>query len=174
MFGLASVAGPLLGGVIVEHASWRWVFYVNLPIGLVALVVLAATLPAGAARGEPVIDYLGAGLLASGLSAIVLVTSLGGTTWAWGSARGRLHGAARGGSRWSPSRSSSAGRPSRCCRPRCGASASSPCAGALSLIVGFALFGAVTFLPLYFQTVDARLADRIGAAAGADDARACW
>src|SRR3982750_3922609 len=65
VFGLASVAGPLIGGVIVEHASWRWVFYVNLPIGLLALVVLAVTLPAGAPRAtRPVIDYLGAGLLA--------------------------------------------------------------------------------------------------------------
>src|SRR6476469_10779987 len=76
VFGLASVAGPLLGGVIVEHTSWRWVFYVNLPIGLVALVVLAATLPATRGKVKPVIDYLGAGLLAAGLSAIVLVTSL--------------------------------------------------------------------------------------------------
>ena len=87
VFGLASVAGPLLGGIIVEHVSWRWVFYVNLPIGLAALVVLAVTLPATAAHGRPAIDYVGAGLLAAGLSGIVLVTSLGGTTWAWGSSR---------------------------------------------------------------------------------------
>src|SRR4051794_20302875 len=58
VFGISSVAGPLLGGLIVESASWRWVFYVNLPIGLVALVVLAVTLPATAARSRPVIDYL--------------------------------------------------------------------------------------------------------------------
>jgi EmrB/QacA subfamily drug resistance transporter len=87
VFGVASVAGPLLGGVIVEAASWRWIFYVNLPLGLVALAVLAATLPSVQGRERPVIDYLGAGLLAGGLSAIVLVTSLGGTTWKWGSAQ---------------------------------------------------------------------------------------
>ncbi|MFL6156468.1 MAG: MFS transporter, partial [Marmoricola sp.] len=94
VFGLASVAGPLIGGVIVESASWRWVFYVNLPIGLAALVVLAVTLPATQTKGRPVIDYLGAGLIASGLSAIVLVTSLGGNTWGWGSAQVLLTGAA--------------------------------------------------------------------------------
>src|SRR4051794_9374239 len=85
VFGLASVAGPLIGGVIVESISWRWVFYVNLPIGLVALVVLAATLPAGVSRPRPAVDYRGAGLLATGLAAIVIVTSLGGTTWEWAS-----------------------------------------------------------------------------------------
>src|SRR5689334_13163874 len=93
VFGLASVAGPLLGGLIVEHVSWRWVFYVNLPIGLVALVVLAVTMPATGRRGNPTIDYVGAGLLAAGLSGIVLVTSLGGTTWAWGSAQVVIVGA---------------------------------------------------------------------------------
>src|SRR4051794_21294924 len=55
VFGLSSVAGPLLGGVIVEHVSWRWIFMVNLPLGAIALAVIAATLPATAARGRPVI-----------------------------------------------------------------------------------------------------------------------
>src|SRR5215210_1966056 len=64
VFGVASVAGPLLGGVIVEAISWRWIFYVNLPLGLVALVAISTTLPSIAARGRPVIDYLGTGLLA--------------------------------------------------------------------------------------------------------------
>src|SRR5271154_1005095 len=87
VFGLASVAGPLLGGVIVEHLSWRWIFYVNLPVGILALIVIAATLPASSVRTRPSIDYLGAGLLAAALSSIVLVASLGGSTWPWGSAQ---------------------------------------------------------------------------------------
>jgi EmrB/QacA subfamily drug resistance transporter len=154
VFGLASVAGPLLGGLIVEHTSWRWVFYVNLPIGLVALVVLAITLPAAAARAKPAIDYLGAGLLAAGLAGIVLVTSLGGTTWAWGSADVVLT-AAIGvvcllAFTFVETRASEPVLPPALWRERVFA-----VAGALSLIVGFALFGAVTFLPLYFQTVDA-------------------
>ncbi len=61
VFGFAAVMGPLLGGVIVEHLSWQWIFYVNLPLGLLALVVLSATLPDVKARSRPAIDYLGRG-----------------------------------------------------------------------------------------------------------------
>jgi EmrB/QacA subfamily drug resistance transporter len=154
VFGLASVAGPLLGGLIVERISWRWVFYVNLPIGIAALVVLAITLPAAGMRAKPVIDYLGAGLLAAGLSAIVLVTSLGGTTWAWGSGTTILTGAlgvlALVAFAVVERRAAEPVLPPALWRERVFSTA-----GALSLIVGFALFGAVTFLPLYFQTVDA-------------------
>jgi EmrB/QacA subfamily drug resistance transporter len=154
VFGLASVAGPLLGGVIVDSVSWRWVFYVNLPIGLVALVVLAVTLPATAARARPAIDYLGAGLLAAGLSAIVLDTSLGGTTWAWGSSQTVIVGAIAAVTlvffTFAERRASEPVLPPALWREQVFRTA-----GGLSLIVGFALFGAVTFLPLYFQTVDA-------------------
>jgi EmrB/QacA subfamily drug resistance transporter len=154
VFGLASVAGPLLGGIIVESASWRWVFYVNLPIGLVALVVLSATLPATQRRGRPAIDYLGAGLLAAGLSAIVLDTSLGGTTWAWGSSQTVIVGVIAVAMlvwfAFAERRAREPVLPPALWRERVFRTA-----GALSLIVGFALFGAVTFLPLYFQTVNA-------------------
>ena len=153
VFGVASVAGPLLGGVIVQAVSWRWIFYVNLPIGIIALAVLGTTLPSTKGQTRPVIDYLGAGVLAAGLSAIVLVTSLGGTTWAWGSAEVVLVGAL-GVALLAlfvavERRAREPVLPPALMRDRVFAVAST-----LSLIVGFALFGTVTFLPLYFQTVD--------------------
>jgi EmrB/QacA subfamily drug resistance transporter len=152
VFGVASVGGPLLGGVIVEAVSWRWIFYVNLPVGFVALAVLGATLPSTGRRGNPTIDYLGAALLASGLSAIVLVTSLGGITWAWGSGVviivGVLGVALIATFLIVERRAPEPILPPALLRDRVFA-----VAGSLSLIVGFALFGAVTFLPLYFQTV---------------------
>src|SRR4051812_44756534 len=85
VFGVASVLGPLLGGLIVDHGSWRWVFYVNLPVGIVALAVTAAFLPAAQKRVSHVVDYLGAVLIAAGTASLVAMTSLGGTTYAWGS-----------------------------------------------------------------------------------------
>jgi EmrB/QacA subfamily drug resistance transporter len=154
VFGVASVGGPLLGGVIVQSISWRWIFYVNLPLGLAALLVLSATLPATTPSTRPSIDYVGASLLAAGLSAIVLVTSLGGTTWAWGSIQvmliGALGVALLGVFVVAERRAREPIVPLALLRDRVFA-----VAGTLSLIVGFALFGAVTFLPLYFQTVDA-------------------
>ncbi len=154
VFGVASVAGPLLGGVIVQAVSWRWIFYVNLPIGIVALFVIGATLPATLSTKHPSIDYLGAGLLAAALSAIVLVTSLGGTTWAWASGEVIIIGALGlvllGAFLLVERRAREPIVPLELLRDPVFA-----VAGALSMIVGFALFGSVTFLPLYFQTVDA-------------------
>ena len=85
VFGLATVIGPLLGGFLVDSLSWRWIFYVNLPLGAVAFVVIGAVLGANAEHVHHKIDYLGAAVLTAGLSAIVLFTSLGGTSYAWSS-----------------------------------------------------------------------------------------
>jgi hypothetical protein len=86
VFGVSTVIGPLLGGFFVDNLSWRWIFYVNLPTGAVALFVIGVVFHARAERVEHKIDYLGAALLAGSLSSIVLFTSLGGSTYAWGSA----------------------------------------------------------------------------------------
>src|SRR6476620_22256 len=83
VFGVSSVAGPLIGGFLTTHVSWRSIFYVNLPLGAVALVVLGAALPSIDERRSHAIDYAGTALLAVGLSALVLMTTLGGNTFDW-------------------------------------------------------------------------------------------
>ncbi|WP_435866120.1 DHA2 family efflux MFS transporter permease subunit [Streptomyces xinghaiensis] len=83
VFGAASVLGPLLGGLFTEQLSWRWVFYVNLPIGLVALFVIAAVLHIPARPVRHTIDYSGILLIAAVAAVLVLLSSLGGTVWPW-------------------------------------------------------------------------------------------
>src|SRR5436309_2481698 len=85
VFGVSTVIGPLLGGFFVDNLSWRWIFYVNLPIGAVALSVIAFAFHARVDKRRHAMDYLGAALLAGTLASVVLFTSLGGTTWAWSS-----------------------------------------------------------------------------------------
>ena len=86
VFGISTVVGPLLGGLFVDHLSWNWIFYVNVPIGVVALIVLQLVLHGRTERVKRSIDYVGMALLAGGLTSIVLYTSLGGDTYGWWSA----------------------------------------------------------------------------------------
>jgi EmrB/QacA subfamily drug resistance transporter len=87
VFALSSVIGPLLGGLFTDHLSWRWVFYVNLPIGVIALSVIAARLHLPVRRTEHRVDYPGAALLAVSVVSLLLATVWGGVDYPWGSAQ---------------------------------------------------------------------------------------
>ena len=85
VFGLSAIVGPLLGGAITDHWGWRWVFYVNMPVGAVALIAAGLTLPPSINRIRHKIDFLGAGVLVVWAVALLLGFSLGGSQFAWGS-----------------------------------------------------------------------------------------
>jgi EmrB/QacA subfamily drug resistance transporter len=150
VFGLSTIIGPLAGGFLVDNLSWRWIFYVNLPIGIVALSVIAVAFHTQAVKRKHAVDYLGAALLAGQLTSVILFTSLGGTTWAWGSPQIiiliALSIVLLPLFIWVESRSEEPIMPLSLFRNRTFATTS-----AIGFIVGFALFGAVTYLPLYLQ-----------------------
>ncbi|WP_443059626.1 MDR family MFS transporter [Streptomyces sp. NBC_00443] len=152
VFGATSVLGPLLGGVFTEHLSWRWVFYINLPIGAVALAVIAVVLRLPSKSTRHVIDYLGTFLIASVATCLVLVASLGGTTWAWGSVQ--IVGLAVLGVVLAVAFVAVERRAAEPVLPlKLFGVRTFSLSAVISFIVGFAMFGAMTYLPTFLQVV---------------------
>jgi EmrB/QacA subfamily drug resistance transporter len=153
VFGLSSVAGPLIGGFLVDNATWRWIFYVNLPVGLVALAAIAIALDVPAQRREVHVDVRGTILLSIAAGCFVLATSLGGATYPWGSWQiiglGALAVIATAVLIPIERRAPEPVLPLHLFSSRVFTVAS-----AMGFIVGMALFGATTYLPLFLQVVN--------------------
>jgi EmrB/QacA subfamily drug resistance transporter len=151
-FGTATVLGPLIGGLFTEHLSWRWCFYVNVPLGLAALFVTAVVLPQSTNKHKHTIDTGGFVALLVAASALVSYTELGGTSFAWFSGDGLLlliTGLVMSGVFiWVEFRAAEPLISPYLFKNRVFGSAS-----AISFMVGFAMFGAMVFLPLYMQDV---------------------
>ncbi|KAA1248543.1 MFS transporter [Mycobacterium simiae] len=161
VFGVTTISGPLLGGCFTDYLSWRWAFWVNVPVVLVVLAVTGIAVPTLPRRPRPAIDYMGIAVIALGATALVMATSLGGTTYQWGSAPvvGLLIGAtvALAIFVWVERRAAAGILPPRLFRNQVFA-----LSAVLSLIVGFAMLGALTFVPMYLRYVDGASATTSG------------
>jgi EmrB/QacA subfamily drug resistance transporter len=153
VFGVTTVVGPLLGGFFTDHMTWRWAFWINVPVGVVVLLVAAAAIPALGQRSKPRIDYAGIVLVGLGASGLTLATSWGGSTYPWISPMiiGLFAASALALAIfvWVETRVAEPILPTRlfaspvftvCC--------------VLSFVVGFAMLGALTFMPTFMQFVD--------------------
>jgi len=152
VFGVASVAGPLLGGFLVDSFSWRWIFYVNLPIGAVAVAIVVFKLHLHTPQAKHRIDYVGAGLLSGAVAALILAATWGGNEYAWGSPT--ILGLLAGGSVllaafvWQERRAEEPIIPLSLFR--------SPVfnvASAMGFTIGMAMFGAIVYIPVFLQLV---------------------
>ncbi|CAG4895125.1 MDR family MFS transporter [Paraburkholderia gardini] len=152
VFGLATIIGPLLGGFLVEHLSWRWIFYINLPLGIGALLVIAAVFKPHTKHIKHAIDYMGAGFLATALVCIILFTSQGGTLLPWSSPQLWFTLAVGlvciGGFIYEERLAEEPIMPLELFRDR-----TFLLSCLIGFIVGVSLFGSVTFLPVYLQVV---------------------
>ncbi|MER6977416.1 MDR family MFS transporter [Streptomyces carpinensis] len=161
VMALAMIGGPLVGGTITDNWGWRWAFYINLPLGAVALVAVSAVLHLPKKRAQARVDYLGAGLLTLGISSIVLVTTWGGTEYAWTSARIMeliaIGVAALVGFVFWQTKAAEPIVPLHIFRSR-----NFSLMSLIGFVTGFVMFGAVLFLPLYQQSVQGASATNSG------------
>ena len=149
---LAMIAGPLVGGYITDSLSWRWIFYINMPIGGAALIYLWTTLHLPYKKVPHKIDYLGAGMLAIAATSVVLLTTWGGSQYRWESgqimALAIVAVAATAAFLYIETRAAEPVLPLHVFKNR-----NFSVATGMSFLLGVAMLGALTFLPLYQQTV---------------------
>ncbi|MFD4791434.1 MDR family MFS transporter [Streptomyces sp. NPDC058459] len=161
VMALAMIGGPLVGGTITDNWGWRWSFYINLPLGAVALALVSAVLHLPKKRAKAGIDYLGVTLLTVGITAIVLVTTWGGTEYAWTSARimelTALGVVALVGFVYWQTKAAEPVVPLHIFRSR-----NFSLMAVIGFITGFVMFGATLFLPLYQQAVQGASATNSG------------
>ncbi|MFB7503231.1 MDR family MFS transporter [Streptomyces broussonetiae] len=161
VMALAMIGGPLVGGTITDNWGWRWSFYINLPLGVVALALVSAVLHLPKKRAQARIDYLGVALLTVGITSTVLVTTWGGTEYAWTSAR-IMELIAIGvvtliGFVWWQTRAAEPVLPLHMFKNR-----NFTLMSIIGFVTGFVMFGATLYLPLYQQSVQGASATNSG------------